>query len=153
MLYLIPAPLHRLALRLAYRLRSRWWALTRRAGRAATLVALDEAGRVLLVRHSYGSGRWTLPGGGLGRNEDAEAGLRREVREELGRELADVRLAAESVDVFSGGEQRGYLFVARLLGEPVIDGREIVACGWFARDRLPPDTMNLARKRIAQALG
>lgn len=153
MLYLIPAPLHQLALRVAYRLRARWWSLTRHAGRAATLIALDDAGRVLLVRHSYGSRRWTLPGGGLGRKEDAEAGLRREMREELDCALADVRLAMEVVDEISRARQRGYVFVARLDGEPRIDRREIVECGWFARDALPPETMRITRERIARALG
>ena len=153
MLYLIPAPLHRLALRVAYRLRNRWWALTRRAGRAATLIAIDAAGRVLLVRHSYGSRRWTVPGGGLGRSEDAEAGVRREMREELGCGLTGVRLAFEVVDVIAGAEQHGYVFVARLDGGPRIDRREILECGWFERGNLPPDTMRMARVRIEQALG
>lgn len=151
MFHLIPAPLHRLALRVAYRLRNRWWALTRRAGAAATLVGLDAEGRVLLVRHSYGSGRWTLPGGGLRRGEDPEAGLRREIREELGCELAEARLVLISVDIISGGEQRGHLFVARLAGAPCADGREILECGWFGRDALPEETMRVARARLAQA--
>ena len=152
MLYLIPAPLHRLALRVAYRLRNRWWAFTRHAGSAVTLVGLDQAGRVLLVRHSYGSRRWCLPGGGLGRREDPEAGLRREMREELGCELADVALAFETVDVVSGGEQRGHVFVARLAGEPQADGREILECGWFDPARLPEGTMAITCQRLVRAL-
>lgn len=153
MLYLIPAPLHRLALRIAYRLRNRWWALTRNSGRAVTLVGLDAEGRVLLVRHSYGSGGWTLPGGGLGAREEPETGLRREIREELGCELAEIALAFETLDVISGGEQQGYIFVARIDGEPSVDGREILECGWFDAARLPPGTMGIACRRIARALG
>ena len=153
MLHLIPAPLHRLALRIAYRLRNRWWALIGNSGRAVTLVGLDGQGRVLLVRHSYGSGRWALPGGGLGAREDPEAGLRREIREELRCELEQVVLAFETLDMISGGEQRGYIFVARLAGEPCADGREILECGWFDAAELPPDTMDLTRRRIARALG
>ena len=153
MFHLIPAPLHRLALRIAHRLRSRWWALTRNSGRAVTLVGLDGEGRVLLVRHSYGSGRWSLPGGGLGVREDPEAGLRREIREELRCELEQVALAFETLDVISGGEQRGYIFVARIAGQPRADGREILECAWFDAADLPPDTMGLARCRIARALG
>lgn len=152
MLHLIPAPLHRLALRIAYRLRNAWWALTGHAGSAVTLIGLDGEGRVLLVRHSYGSGRWSLPGGGLGRREDPEAGLRREIREELGCELGEATLAFETVEVVSGGEQRGHVFVARVAGDPCADGREILECGWFAPDALPADTMGMSRDRIERAL-
>jgi 8-oxo-dGTP pyrophosphatase MutT (NUDIX family) len=153
MLHLIPAPLHRLALRIAYRLRARWWALTKNSGRAVSLVGLDGEGRVLLVRHSYGSGRWTLPGGGLGAREDAVDGLRREIREELACELTEIALAFETLDVVSGGEQRGHIFIARIAGEPCADGREILECGWFDPADLPPDTMDITRRRIARALG
>ena len=43
-------------------------------------------GAVLLVReeHDDGSAFWTLPGGGLRPSEPPAAGLRRELREELG---------------------------------------------------------------------
>ena len=77
MLHLIPAPLHRALLRWAHRARKRWfrWARPRTGGVA--VVGLDEGERVLLVRHSYGSGRWCLPGGGLRRGEDPERCARR----------------------------------------------------------------------------
>jgi hypothetical protein len=71
MFHLIPAPLHRALLRIAHRLRKRWLRLAKRATGGVTVIGLDEAGRVFLVRHSYGSGRWALPGGGLGRGEQA----------------------------------------------------------------------------------
>jgi 8-oxo-dGTP pyrophosphatase MutT (NUDIX family) len=49
-------------------------------------------GRVVFVRHTYGDRRsWELPGGGLRRREHPEPAVRREMREELGIELDDVR--------------------------------------------------------------
>jgi len=46
----------------------------------------------LFVRHTYGNrGEWELPGGSAGRREAPEAAVRREMREELGVELHDVR--------------------------------------------------------------
>ena len=43
----------------------------------------DEAGRVLLVRQRYMAG-WRLPGGGVNRGEPPQAGLLRELGEEVG---------------------------------------------------------------------
>lgn len=151
MLHLIPAPLHRLALRIAYRLRNRWRRLVRSAGAGVSVIALDGQGRVLLVRHAYGSGRWSLPGGGLGRNEDPEACARREMREELGCALEDVKLIAEFEERLHGALHRAFVFTAHLVGEPRPDGRELVEIGWFARDALPPGLVGLARRRLQLA--
>jgi ADP-ribose pyrophosphatase YjhB (NUDIX family) len=63
-------------------------------GRGAKAVIVC-AGEVLLVRHTYGPRRWELPGGGVRHGEEPIAGLRRELREELGLEVEDaVALAA-----------------------------------------------------------
>ena len=59
----------------------------------ATVGALihDGAGKILMIRtHKWGN-RWGIPGGKIERGEPSEDALRREVREETGLELADVR--------------------------------------------------------------
>ena len=51
-----------------------------------------EGAEILYVRHTYGNrDAWELPGGGLRPREAPEAAVRREMREELGVELAGVR--------------------------------------------------------------
>ena len=92
MLHLIPAPAHRAALRLAHALRRRWWRLRGARLAGCRVLALDAAGRVLLVRHSYGSDLWMPPGGGLARGEDAVAAAVRELREETGCRLVGAHL-------------------------------------------------------------
>ncbi|MEU8438529.1 NUDIX hydrolase [Streptomyces sp. NPDC029216] len=57
----------------------------------------DGAGRVLLVRPGYGEpGRWLLPGGGVDSDlgETPRAAAAREVREEIGLDVAPGRLLA-----------------------------------------------------------
>jgi ADP-ribose pyrophosphatase YjhB (NUDIX family) len=55
---------------------------------------LRDGDRVLFVRHTYGRrNAWEIPGGGLRRGEAPEAAVRREMREELGIELAGLREA------------------------------------------------------------
>lgn len=55
------------------------------------VVIMDGNGRVLLLEHTVrASCPWGLPGGWLESGEDPAAGVRREVREELGLEFGDV---------------------------------------------------------------
>jgi NAD+ diphosphatase len=65
-------------------------------------VIRDEQGRVLvLVRgEEPGKGRWDLPGGFVDPDESAEDALRREVREEIGLEIADLRYVGSWPNVY-----------------------------------------------------
>ena len=60
------------------------------------MACVDERGWVLLVKQVSGpyAGAWLLPGGGVDPGESVEAGLRREMREETGCELREVRHVA-----------------------------------------------------------
>src|SRR5260221_4387842 len=59
----------------------------------AGAMIFDDANRILLLDHVFrpDSG-WGIPGGFLNRGEQPEAGLRRELREEVGLELDAVEL-------------------------------------------------------------
>ena len=60
--------------------------------RGVKCVLLDEDGRAVFVRHTYGDRRcWELPGGGARRGESAPAAARREAWEELGVDVAEWR--------------------------------------------------------------
>lgn len=151
MLHLIPAAWHRAALPWAHRLRKRWRRLVRRPTAGVSVVGIDAEGQVFLVRHSYGSGKWALPGGGVGRGEDPADCARREMREELGCDVEMLELAARFEETLFGAPHTAHVFTARFVGEPRIDRREIIDCGWFARDDFPADLVSFARHRLRLA--
>ena len=152
MLHLIPAPLHRRLYRIADRARRLWWRV-RRPNRTSVLVAaFDEAGRVLLVRHSYGPPVWALPGGGIGAGEDPAKGAAREFREELRCELTDVRPVETHVQEESGSHDLLHLFAARLAGTPSPDMREIVAAELFDPAELPRGCDRRVGRAVSQAV-
>jgi len=137
MLHLIPAPVHRTALRLAHALRKRWWRVRAPSLRGCRVLALDRTNRVLLVRHSYGSGAWMPPGGGVGAREAPLAAALRELAEETGCRLdrpVEVGLAAERLH---GAGNLVHVIAGRTASTPRIDGREIVEVAFFALDALP----------------
>jgi 8-oxo-dGTP diphosphatase len=91
-------------------------------GISAVVACVDEGGRVLIVKQAAGPfvGAWLLPGGRVERNERVEDAARRELFEETGYHVADLRPVALYevrsappgrfhflVLVFRGGEPAG----------------------------------------------
>lgn len=145
---LLPAPVHRALLRRAHVVRVWWWRWRKPTLQSCRVLALDGEGRVLLVRHSYGSDKWMPPGGGLKRGEDPVVAARREFLEELGCVLGEARLVARTQDRLHGAGNAVNVVVGRIEGEPRPDGREVVVAALFAADALPT---NLARG-LAEAI-
>ncbi|NHA68508.1 NUDIX hydrolase [Phycicoccus flavus] len=125
-------------------------AVTPRQRVAAYAVVVD-AGRLLLTRLSTRTdapGRWTLPGGGLDPGESAEAAVVREVREETGQDVADLRFVGVMTAHWVGRSDRGAedYHAVRLLhtavcpapGEPVVHdvGGSTSDARWVALDAL-----------------
>jgi ADP-ribose pyrophosphatase YjhB (NUDIX family) len=145
----IPASLHRASYRIAFRLRAQVRRVVKLPIRGVSALLRDEAGRVLLVRHSYGAPGWALPGGGCGRREDPAQCVRRELREELGIGIEALELLATLEETLSGAPHTAFIFTGRVVGEPQPDHREIVEARWFARDGLPPGLSAPVLRRLA----
>jgi 8-oxo-dGTP pyrophosphatase MutT (NUDIX family) len=144
---LIPKPLHRLLLRTAHRVRVVWWRVAPREPDDCRVIALDPERRVLLVRHSYGSGQWMLPGGGSSRGEHPVATATRELWEETGCRLDT---PAELPSGMDNARKRRFVVAGRASGTLRIDGREIVEARFFALDALPVRTSSLLGPRLAR---
>jgi ADP-ribose pyrophosphatase YjhB (NUDIX family) len=148
-LRLIPAPLHRWLLKWANLLRAAWWRWRRPLTHGVSIIARDGAGRVLLIRQSYGSRDWSLPGGGIRSREDPAVAAVREFTEELSCPLTAVELLTTRDEPLHGATNRVHLFTARLAGNPRPDGREVIAAQLFPLANLPPDLGRRARERLA----
>jgi ADP-ribose pyrophosphatase YjhB (NUDIX family) len=145
---LLPPALHRMLLRFAHRARHYWRRAAKPQLAGVSVIATDGAGRVLLVRHSYGPKVWALPGGGLNCGEVPEAAAARELHEELGCGLVGIERVATIEETISGAPHTAYIFAGRLDGELRPDGREVIAARSFAPDALPADLGKSSRRRI-----
>jgi 8-oxo-dGTP diphosphatase len=117
----------------------------------AATVVVDDTGRVLLVKHTYGELNWELPGGAGEAGESAEETARREMREEVGVELEAMRLAGVYWDPQIDAHH--FVFRARTGGTPrLADPKEIDEFGWFLPDALPRPMSDFTVRRIADAI-
>jgi 8-oxo-dGTP diphosphatase len=86
----------------------------RHLARIATLVLLTHGDDVLLLRRPAGArfaGRWNGPGGHVEPGEDVKLAARRELREESGLDVEDLRLAAVIHESQAGQATVVFVFV------------------------------------------
>jgi len=124
----------------------------------AAVVIRDAAGRVLLVRHTYGRLNWEVPGGGSEAHESAAETAMREAVEELG---VPVRLGRLVGVYWEPGWSLGrglhhFVFTAELNGplpsrSPATN--EISDFGWFDPAELPRPMSDFTVRRITDAIG
>src|SRR6266478_10032701 len=116
----------------------------------AGAIIFDDDGRVLLLEHVFrpDSG-WGIPGGFLSKGEQPEAGLRRELREEIGIEIEDVEILFART--LPRPRQIEIYFRARAIGEPEPCSFEIITARWFALDDLPSELSKDQQRLIARA--
>jgi 8-oxo-dGTP diphosphatase len=144
----LPVPLVRAGYRVAYRLAQVWWFFLRPDIHGVKGMLLD-GDRILLVRHTYGDrGRWDVPGGHARSSEPAADAVRREMREELGVDLAWA--AVGSIGATTDHKvERVHCFVAqRPAADLVIARGEIAEAEWFDLQALPPGVGDLSRRSL-----
>jgi len=116
----------------------------------AVIVLVEDGDRLLLARgRNFPPGRFSAVAGFVEIGESLEEAARREVREEVGVEIADLRYFSSQPWPFGHSLMVG--FHARYAGGEVRpDGTEIVEAGWFRRNVLPllPPPISIARHLI-----
>ena len=130
------------------------WAMTvshPRFSVTAGAIITDDRGRVLLLKHRFrpGSG-WGIPGGYIDKGEQAEDALRRELREEAGLEVNDLKVVA--VRTFKRPQQVEIVFLCRARGEPEQLNYEIEKAEWFVLENLPASLPKDQRELLADVL-
>ena len=116
--------------------------------------AILREGRILLVKRLKApeAGHWSLPGGKVDFLERVEDAIRREIREEIGVEIAlDRPLVLVEMLGVDGQHWVSPVYLARLAsGEP--ENREpdkLAAIAWFPLDTPPQPLAQAAREAIA----
>ncbi|MDJ1159337.1 NUDIX domain-containing protein [Chelatococcus sp. SYSU_G07232] len=131
-----------------------YWRFARGMTLGVRAAVLDDAERVLLIRHTYTKG-WHLPGGGVEVGETMLDALKRELREEV-----HVRLTGEPVlhGLFFNpqGSRRDHVavYVVRDFEQlrPKLPDHEIAEIGFFPLEGLPEGTTRGTRARLIEII-
>jgi len=119
--------------------------------RIGVFAIIEQEGRYLLA-HRADIPWWNLPGGGLEYGETLEEGLARELREEIGVEIAIARL----VGVYSKPQKREvvFTFLCHLAAgsPPPGASEEVSEVAWFLPKDFPTNLLPKHRARLEDAL-
>ena len=123
--------------------------LTRGMTLGVRVVARDQAGRIMLVRHTYLDG-WWLPGGGVDRGETVQDAAVRELREETGL-IATAPPRLLSVHSNHRFFPNDHVLVFAVDGFEIAERTshgEISDAEWFAPGALPGGVTAATRRRL-----
>ncbi|SDE24195.1 NAD+ diphosphatase [Blastococcus fimeti] len=104
---------------------------------AVIMLVHDGAGNVVLGRQAiWPPGRYSVLAGFVEPGESLEAAVAREVAEEVGLQVTDIRYVGSQPWPFPQSLMLGFVARAEQGGELVLDPTEIEEAHWFSRDQL-----------------
>ncbi len=121
----------------------------------AVIVAVVSNRRLLLARaRRYASNMFSVVAGYVEPGETLEECVQREVREEVGIEVGDIRYFGSQPWPFSGSLMVAFT-AAHTGGTIAVDNKEILEAGWFTAADLPavPGKISIARQLIDWYVG
>jgi 8-oxo-dGTP pyrophosphatase MutT (NUDIX family) len=138
-----------LFLKTAYPLLKVYWFLLR-PNTIGVRCLITSGNNILLIQHSYGSSRWSVPGGGIKSSESLADAAKREVFEEVGIRISAVKNIGE---VFYDAEYKKdpiWIFHTEVMSDDFkIDGLEIMNAQWFPMDDLPENSSQLLQQFLS----
>ena len=103
------------------------------------MIVYRDDGKILLVRGRFSRQKWTLPGGGVKHNENYEQAAVREVSEEIGLKIHNLRYLGKANSHESYAKFSVRVFVAHASDYDIKCNFEIMESRWFNRDYLPKE--------------
>ena len=106
--------------------------------RVRVIVYRDD-GDILLVKNRFSRQKWALPGGGVKHNESYEQAAVREVLEEIGLKIHNLRYLGKANSHESYAKFSVRVFAAHAYDCDIKCNFEIMEARWFNRDYIPKE--------------
>lgn len=119
-------------------LRKTYWFLVRPKTVGVKCLIQNEDHEYLLIKTTYSGDYWTIPGGGSHRNESLENAAIREVKEEVGIDVTELKQLGSYVSEVEYKKDTIYLYTTKTHQKNIIrNQQEISEARWFNKDSIP----------------
>ena len=110
----------------------------------AVIIAIIKNGKMLMAKHSYGlKDRYVLIAGFIEAGETLEEGVKREIMEEVGLKVNNIKYFGSQSWLFPNSLMIGFTAEYES-GEINVDGKEIIDAKWFDVDEIIPMPSNIS---------
>jgi ADP-ribose pyrophosphatase YjhB (NUDIX family) len=125
---------------LVFKLKKIYWFFAR-PKRAGVKCVLESDGKVLMLRRTFGTDKWVFPGGAMRAGELPAAAVRREIQEDLGLPLEEVRDLGSFSQAVHHRQETIHCFAAPVPASAAahvhFNKEKIQEVRWFDRNELP----------------
>jgi ADP-ribose pyrophosphatase YjhB (NUDIX family) len=112
-------------------------------------IVINEKQEVLVLDHYFRPrASWGLPGGFIDPDEDTDNAIKRELREETNLKLEDLKL----IKVRTIKKHLEILYLAKGIGEAIVNSSEIKEVGWFDPDKMPDEMSDVQKEIVREVL-
>lgn len=132
--------------KIGYKMFKVLWKITKPVT-AGARVLLVKDGKILLVKHTYQE-QWYLPGGGLKKGETFEEAIKREIKEEIGGQVSNLKLLGVYNNFYENKNDHVVIFVSNNFTITGKTDREIEEYRYFDLNNLPEKVSRGTKKRI-----
>lgn len=128
-----------------------YWFIFRPETRGVKCVIVYE-NKILLIKNTYGQKDWTLPGGGMKKSESPEVTAAREVLEETGTNVYDIKVRGSFISEAEYKKDTIIFLTAKTHSDKLnTKSLEIKEAGWFPIYNLP--TISNHTNKILREIG
>ena len=99
---------------------------------------LENNGKILMIRRTYGTDKWVFPGGAIKANETIENAVRREIQEDLDITLDQLRSLGSFTQTIHHRQETLHCFAGTISSNSLrLDKEKIQEVRWFDISELP----------------
>jgi len=135
--------------RIVSAIRRGYWFVFRPVTIGVKVISTTTDSQVLLIKNRYDK-FWYLPGGGVKRGESLLECARREMREETGVELGELKVLGVYSNFFEHKNDHLVLLQAEIVGQIPKGGLEIDQLAFFDFKTLPADISPATKRRLEE---
>ena len=127
-----------------------WYWFLFRSKTTGVKVVVESERDVLMIKNTYGKSIWTFPGGAVRTNEAPKTAAEREVLEEVGLRIKELRKIGELLSTWEHKRDTIHCYVGMANNRTIkIDPNEIQEASWFNKNQLPPEISTVAKEVVA----